>query len=197
MQIEELLSSQKIEAKMRLVERLRKKMEKTKIESNCDTLKDNCDNNCVTITSNCNTIKDNYDTIEIPNPPSEIYDTPNESFLPPIAPEYITPVRADPKGIKPVKGVQNQGVKPTEGVQNLSLKEVENILTPEGLEIYKHFLPHPPPASDIHNLKICISKIFHDLFIYDDDYKSILNLLLVNYDQYIFAYTFACNLCII
>lgn len=197
MRIEEFLSSQKIEAKIRLVERLRKKMEITKIENNYDILKNSCDIKGLTITYNCNTIKDNSTTIESPKPPSDIHDTPNESFLPPIPPEYIIPISADPKGIKPVKGVENQGVKPAEGVQNLSLKEVENMITPEGLEIYKYFLPHPPPASDIHNLKICISEIFHDLFIHDDDYKNILNILVVNYDQYIFAYTFACNLCII
>jgi hypothetical protein len=180
---------------MRLVERLRKKMEKTKIESNCDILKDDCVNDYSKLTNNCNTIKDNCNNIETPKPPSNIYNTLDEPFLPPIPPEYITPVRADPKGVKPMKEVQNQGIKRTEEIQNLSLKEVENMITPEGLEIYKYFLPHPPPASDNHNLKICISKLFHDLFIYDNDYINILDLLFINHDQYIFAYTFACNLC--
>jgi hypothetical protein len=207
---------------MRLVERLRKKMGKKKTENNyngdifnnscdkmnnnCDRIENNCSNNCDTINNNC--IKIDENTIEIPLLPPSICNTSNDLFLLPIPPFHITPKRPDTKGViptegvhesgvKPVIGVKNQNVKTTEEVENeLTLKEVETMITPEGLEIYKYLLPHPPPdVSDNPDLKICISKICNDLSICHNEYIDILDLLFIDYEQYIFAYLFACNLC--
>jgi hypothetical protein len=173
----------------------------------CDIIKNNCRNNCDIINNNFNKIDDYNNKIEIPPPPSSTHNTLNEFFIPPIPPVH-TPKWSDPKGVipiegvhelgvKPVKGVKNQYVKPTEEIENeLALKQVETMITPEGLEIYKYFLPHPPPnVSHDHDLKICISKICYDLSICHNEYIEISDLLFINHEQYVFAYLFAFNLC--